>query len=57
MKFSTVLVAVFVLLVVGSAPALERICIAWAGATPTNAPIWVVEERKKRQPFEVCGKN
>jgi NitT/TauT family transport system substrate-binding protein len=26
--------------------AQDRIRIAWAGATPTNAPIWVVEERK-----------
>jgi ABC-type nitrate/sulfonate/bicarbonate transport system substrate-binding protein len=26
--------------------AQERIRIAWAGASPTNAPIWVVEERK-----------
>lgn len=26
--------------------AQERIRIAWAGATPTNAPIWVVEERR-----------
>ena len=46
MKFSTILGAVFILLVARSTPAQERIRIAWAGATPTNAPIWVVEERK-----------
>ena len=41
-----VLVTLCLALTENSTLAQERIRIAWAGATPTNAPIWVVEERK-----------
>jgi ABC-type nitrate/sulfonate/bicarbonate transport system substrate-binding protein len=40
-----VLVTLCLALTETSTLAQERIRIAWAGATPTNAPIWVVEER------------
>jgi len=46
MTILATLIAIFFCLAHGSALAQERIRIAWAGATPTNAPIWVVEERK-----------
>lgn len=44
MRIAEALVGVFLLL--GQTPALaqERIRIAWAGATPTNSPIWVIQE-------------
>ena len=35
--------------------AQERIRIAWAGATPTNAPIWVVDERKLLKKYGLDG--
>lgn len=40
------LVTLCLALTENSTLAQERIRIAWAGQTPTNAPIWVVEERK-----------
>lgn len=46
MKLIIVLGLALLNLLATSAPAQERMRIAWAGATPTNAPIWVVEERK-----------
>jgi NitT/TauT family transport system substrate-binding protein len=33
----------------GSAGAQERLRLAWAGFSPTNSPIWVIEDRKLLQ--------
>jgi NitT/TauT family transport system substrate-binding protein len=33
----------------GSAGAQERLRLAWAGFSPTNSPIWVIEDRKLMQ--------
>jgi ABC-type nitrate/sulfonate/bicarbonate transport system substrate-binding protein len=43
--FSSVLAAFTLLLCVHSTGAQERIRIAWAGDSPANSPIWVVQER------------
>jgi NitT/TauT family transport system substrate-binding protein len=32
-----------------SSPAQERLRLAWAGFSPTNSPIWVIQERKLLQ--------
>jgi len=32
-----------------SAPAQEKLRLAWAGFSPTNSPIWVMEDRKLLQ--------
>ena len=32
-----------------SAAAQERLRLAWAGFSPTNSPIWVIEDRKLLQ--------
>ncbi|MGH7874363.1 MAG: ABC transporter substrate-binding protein [Candidatus Binatia bacterium] len=45
MRFASAALFAAICLLHGSSHAQERIRIAWAGATPTNAPIWVVEER------------
>ena len=40
------------LVMVGQAPfavAQERLRLAWAGFSPTNSPIWVIEDRKLMQ--------
>ena len=39
------LVLAFLLVVAGPATAQEKIRIAWAGASPANSPIWVVQEK------------
>ncbi|MBM4262475.1 MAG: ABC transporter substrate-binding protein [Deltaproteobacteria bacterium] len=46
MKRVIVLALALLSMLAAGAHAQERMRIAWAGATPTNAPIWVVEERK-----------
>lgn len=46
MRYQAVLIAVLLLCLQSSARGQERVRIAWAGASPNNAPIWVVEERK-----------
>jgi NitT/TauT family transport system substrate-binding protein len=47
--YATLLAAIFVsaslLISAHSAPAQERIRIAWAGESPANSPIWVVQEK------------
>jgi NitT/TauT family transport system substrate-binding protein len=35
------------------APAQERLRLAWAGFSPTNSPIWVIEDRKLLQKMGV----
>jgi NitT/TauT family transport system substrate-binding protein len=46
MKMATLLIAIVVSLLPAPVRSQEHIRIAWAGATPTNSPIWVVEERQ-----------
>jgi NitT/TauT family transport system substrate-binding protein len=41
--------AIVFLSALGSAAAQEKIRIAWAGASPANSPIWVVQEKKLLQ--------
>jgi ABC-type nitrate/sulfonate/bicarbonate transport system substrate-binding protein len=54
--FFLVAILTLLLTVAGSpAQSQERIRIAWAGATPTNAPIWVVEERKLLKKYGLDG--
>src|SRR5689334_5865609 len=49
--------ALFLTLVIlgcgGSVGAQERIRIAWAGASPANAAIWVIQEKKLLQKYGV----
>lgn len=47
------LLALFILRCGGSADAQERIRIAWAGASPANAAIWVLQEKKLLQKYSV----
>ncbi len=39
--------------IAGSASAQERLRLAWAGFSPTNSPIWVIEDRKLLQKMGV----
>ena len=49
-KLSTVLLAWAAFLTLeGMALAQERIRIAWAGASPANSAIWVIQEKKLLQ--------
>src|SRR5215510_4560176 len=53
-KFSMVLCAwVAFLTFAGTAMAQEKIRIAWAGASPANAAIWVLQEKKLLQKYGV----
>jgi ABC-type nitrate/sulfonate/bicarbonate transport system substrate-binding protein len=45
----TTICAMVFLSALGSAAAQEKIRIAWAGASPANSPIWVVQEKKLLQ--------
>src|SRR6516164_231940 len=55
MKLATILMAVVILFSHAPLRAQERIRIAWAGATPTNSPIWVVEERQLLKKHGLSG--
>jgi len=46
MRYQALLIMALFLCLHSSARGQERVRIAWAGASPNNAPIWVVEERK-----------
>lgn len=49
-RFTVLIIALAVLgLASSSAPAQERLRLAWAGFSPTNSPIWVIEDRKLLQ--------
>lgn len=50
---AAVLLALFILGCGGSARAQERIRIAWAGASPANAAIWVIQEKRLLQKYGV----
>ena len=48
------LLLLFTLCVIGtSASAQEKLRLAWAGFSPTNSPIWVIEDRKLLQKMGV----
>ena len=49
LRMSTVSSLVTVLLWLSPATAQERLRLAWAGFSPTNSPIWVMEDRKLLQ--------
>jgi NitT/TauT family transport system substrate-binding protein len=44
-----VIAAVRILTIQSAANAQERLRLAWAGFSPTNSPIWVIEDRKLMQ--------
>jgi ABC-type nitrate/sulfonate/bicarbonate transport system substrate-binding protein len=50
-EWPVVLLALLILGRGGSAGAQERIRIAWAGASPANAAIWVLQEKKILQKY------
>ncbi|HWP57445.1 MAG TPA: ABC transporter substrate-binding protein [Candidatus Acidoferrales bacterium] len=47
------LVSLTLLSVGGSAPAQEKLRFAWAGISPTNSPVWVIQEKKLLQKLGV----
>ena len=46
---SSILVLIAILIASSPAIAQERLRLAWAGFSPTNSPIWVIEDRKLMQ--------
>lgn len=53
-KFLMAVAGIMTLLVlVAQAKAQERLRLAWAGFSPTNSPIWVIEDRKLLQKMAV----
>src|ERR1041384_2118313 len=50
-RFGPVVLAALTFAVAGHSGALaqERLRLAWAGFSPTNSPIWVIEDRKLLQ--------
>ncbi|MGE5305768.1 MAG: ABC transporter substrate-binding protein [Alphaproteobacteria bacterium] len=53
-RIALVLPLLFSLCVTGTrASAQEKLRLAWAGASPTNSPIWVIEDRKLLQKMGV----
>ena len=53
-KFSLAATVITILLAMNHpAPAQEKLRLAWAGFSPTNSPIWVIEERKLLQKMGV----
>jgi NitT/TauT family transport system substrate-binding protein len=47
--FMTTLALVALLICESSASAQEKLRLAWAGVSPTNSPIWTIQERKLLQ--------
>jgi ABC-type nitrate/sulfonate/bicarbonate transport system substrate-binding protein len=45
----SIIVVIGVLTAHSAANAQERLRLAWAGFSPTNSPIWVIEDRKLMQ--------
>jgi NitT/TauT family transport system substrate-binding protein len=52
-RIALVLLFIFVCLIGSRASAQERLRLAWAGFSPTNSPIWVIEDRKILQKMGV----
>jgi NitT/TauT family transport system substrate-binding protein len=50
---SALLVALVTAIVTTSASAQEKLRLAWAGFSPTNSPIWTIEDRKLLQKMGV----
>jgi NitT/TauT family transport system substrate-binding protein len=50
---ATIPVLAFSLSIANSATAQEKLRLAWAGFSPTNSPIWVIEDRKLLQKMGV----
>src|SRR5918996_1343340 len=49
-KWATIIACLIAILTIGSsAAAQEKLRLAWAGFSPTNSPIWVIEDRKLLQ--------
>jgi ABC-type nitrate/sulfonate/bicarbonate transport system substrate-binding protein len=49
-KWATIMACLLAILTSGSsAAAQEKLRLAWAGFSPTNSPIWVIEDRKLLQ--------
>src|SRR5687767_1450447 len=49
-KWATIIVCLIAIVTTGSsAAAQEKLRLAWAGFSPTNSPIWVIEDRKLLQ--------
>ena len=53
LRLSVLLALLFTLAIGASASAQERLRLAWAGFSPTNSPIWVIEDRKLLQKLGV----
>ena len=49
----TGLVLIALLGIADSLPAQEKLRLAWAGVSPTNSPIWVIQDRKLLQKMAV----
>src|SRR5215510_10044158 len=50
MMIKTLLIITVVIATLSNrAGAQERLCLAWAGFSPTNSPIWVIDDRKLMQ--------
>src|SRR5918996_6412345 len=53
-KWATIIACLIAILTIGSsAAAQEKLRLAWAGFSPTNSPIWVIEDRKLLQKMGV----
>lgn len=48
-RIVTLLVPIALLLAVSTASAQEKLRLAWAGFSPTNSPIWTIQDRKLLQ--------
>ena len=48
-RWTSAIVAVMAIMASSPALAQERLRLAWAGFSPTNSPIWVIEDRKLLQ--------
>jgi NitT/TauT family transport system substrate-binding protein len=49
----TGLVLIALLGIADSLPAQEKLRLAWAGVSPTNSPIWVIQDKKLLQKMDV----
>ena len=51
--FAMLIVAISCLQIIGPAFAQEKIRIAWSGASPANAAVWVLQEKRLLQKYAV----
>lgn len=52
-RISALLVVLVIAVIATTASAQEKLRLAWAGFSPTNSPIWVIEDRKLLQKMGV----